>query len=126
MRWALVLLLFAQEADVVQVIDRERMTAQGQLPWVGMITVIARHADGSPARGAISCSGAWFKYQDGPKQDGGWNHPFETDSRGAIILNPFNGTYEEDPMVCTALDKHGHTGSVSFTMPTERQEIVVR
>lgn len=94
MRWALVLLLFAQEADVVQVIDRERMTAQGQLPWVGMVTIIARHADGSPAR-------------------------------GAIILNPFNGTYEEDPMVCTALDKHGHTGSVSFTMPTERQEIVV-
>lgn len=126
MKWFLVLLLAAQEGDVVQIIERERMSAQNQRPFVGMVTVIARHDDGSPARGAISCSGSWFKFQDGPKQDGGWDLPFETDSRGAVVLNPFVGDYEEDPMICTALDKHGHVGRVSFTMPARQVEIIVK
>jgi hypothetical protein len=114
---------FAQDGD--RALELERLTIQERLPFVSMLRVTARHTDGSAARGSISCSGAWFKFQDGPKQEGDWNFPFVTDSTGSIILNPWIGTYEDDPMVCTALDKHGHSGSSSFLLPSRYQEITV-
>lgn len=104
-------------------LDRERDTARGQRPWVAMVRIRAVHADGSPARGSISCSGYWRKFDE--TEQGGWGIPFETDSTGSIIMNPWLGDYEDDLLVCSALDQHSHTGSVGFNMPTSYVEITV-
>lgn len=118
----LITLLLAPQlpADLLQ---QERDSALGSRPWSAMLRIRAVHKDGSPARGSISCSGYWHKFDE--KDLGGWGIPFETDSTGAIVMNPWVGDYEEDLLTCSALDRHNHTGSVSFNMPTNYVEITV-
>lgn len=53
-----------------------------------MVTLIATYPDGSPARGQIRCAGIWFKHADETELLVGEALPFETDSRGAVIVNP--------------------------------------
>lgn len=120
----LTVVLFAQESDVVQQLERERLAVQEPRPFTSMVRVTAVHMDGTPARGSISCTGNWLKFDEKPV--GGWRIPFETDSHGSIILNPWMGDYEEDPLICYATDKHGHQGHVTFTMPSRYAEITVQ
>lgn len=90
-----------------------------------LVTLIARHADGSLARGTIACQGLWFKYQDKKdEQAWDWALPFKTDSRGAIIMNPH---LEDGSMDCTAIDSHLHTGRAQFALePLTTVHITVR
>lgn len=111
--------------DAETQLEHERLSIRaGVLPQVEVVRVRSVHRDGTPARGSISCSGTWRKFDETPTYDE-WL-PFKTDTTGAILLNPWIGDYQDDPMVCSALDRHGHTGSVTFTMPSSYQEITVR
>lgn len=82
-----------------------------------LITIIARHADGRPYRGAIQCSGQWFKHEDGDVVYSGTALPFQTDSRGAIVMNP---KQEDVGMLCWA---GGGQVIVNFSDPTGVYEI---
>ncbi len=124
LRSFLIAVLLAQLPDYDPQLERERFAAEGTPSIMVMVRLTAVHTDGSPARGSISCSGIWRKYDE--TEIGGGGLPFATDSTGSIILNPWIGDYEDDPLTCTALDKHGHQGSIRFTMPSDYQEITVR
>jgi hypothetical protein len=118
MRYALLaLLLYASSVDDVDLEWEEKRTHQSQTEhW--MITLVAQHADGSPARGTISCEGEWWKHGDDPEGDDpgqliNWQ-PFKTDSRGAVIFNPLRN---ENYFNCIARDEHEHMGHVVQRVP---------
>lgn len=101
-------LLLAQSPDDDKAsLERDRLATINGSPY-GLITIIARHVDGSPVRGYISCSGVWMKHEDGGPEEWALNMPFKTDSRGAIVMNP---NIEDEWMVCQSADK-GRRGTV--------------
>lgn len=123
----LLLALVAQQSDVdsVDQLQYEKYAAEGATPFDDMITIQAVHfEDGTPARGTIACNGWWRKFDE--TQQGDYNLPFKTDSRGVIVMNPWIGQYRYGPMICSALDVHGHTGTGAVKMPTNRMLIQVR
>jgi len=104
-------------------LERERLSTGNGSP-LAMITVIARYEDGSPVRGEISCSGNWFKHEDGDPQFSGPALPFRTDSRGAVILNP----HLDDAWIVCWCEQDGQSGKVlvSFDdVPTGVYEMVM-
>lgn len=117
-------LLLAQSHDVVRELQLDLERTRPSTTQSMMIEVQAAHADGSPAKGTIACSGLWRKYDE--QETVGWDLPFDTDSRGVIFLNPWIGTYADgEDLICRAKDKHGHQGVVSIPMPTNYGYIVV-
>ena len=103
-------LLVSQMPDL----DQEfRLTRAGSPQ--GLVTIIAQYPDGRPARGTISCSGWWRKFQEGA-EDYALSMPFVTDSRGAIGMNP---SLDDGWMLCWS-EKDGLTGRVTVTFSTEK------
>lgn len=122
----LIVALFAQEPVID--LDRQVLSTRPHTgTYLELVEIQAVHRDGTGARGVISCSGSWIKYQDSKNQPivAGWNLPFKTDSRGLIILNPGIGDFEEEPMRCASEDSHGHLGFTNFQTPTNRVTIIV-
>ncbi len=103
--------LFAQTPEEVQRdYDRAVGRVQGGSRHA-LVTIRARHEDGTPLRGFIQCSGYWQKYQDRQNDEEiefVKHLPFKTDSRGAIAMNPL---LADEWIFCWASDK-GKTGSV--------------
>jgi hypothetical protein len=120
--WLLAGFLLLQEDPTIRR-DRYRLYDGSKF---AIVTLVAEHADGTPARGWISCDGHWTKHRDEDTTVGGWNLPFTTDARGAIILNPHY--YEDEMLNCRAWDKHLHSGESSFSLieSGDVQRIVVR
>lgn len=120
------LVLYAQvHQDVILELEIARRNAERLRPSTTMkmvFTVIAQHADGSPARGTIACDGEWFKMGAGEQDKAGelvWALPFRTDSRGATIFNPWATDYNDSEgnwffTTCRARTKDGKTGVVNF------------
>lgn len=129
----LALLLFAQSIiavfpeamtqEVYEQLERERFRAKrSEYSNAMMFTVIAERADGRGVRGRIGCEGPWYKMGAGEGDDPGpviEMHPFKTDARGAIILNPYHGFYGEGEWTrCEAWGDDGERGSTTF-MPED-------
>lgn len=117
--------LFAQETD--RPLEQQRDSIYNGT-YYEMVSIQAVHADGTAARGSIACHGDWWKHQDSKNHTfiGGEWFPFETDSRGVVILNPYVEDFPEDPLDCRAVDRHGHTGKTRFTTPAPHIQIIVR
>lgn len=80
---------------------------------LAMVTLIASHPDGSPVRGHIQCAGSWFKHEDDNRRVWhGPSLPFETDSRGAVIMNP---ALADEWIHCWATDR-GRRGDVTVDL----------
>lgn len=128
MKTLLGLMLLAQTADISIDLEQEWHRAIGrERPKHMMITLMAEHMDGTPARGTIGCSGGWFKHADEEETSYGPYLPFTTDSRGAIVLNPGWGDYdEEEPLQCEA--RSGEQRGTVSVVPEDGQRytIVVR
>lgn len=107
-------------------LQREQRRLRGGSDFA-LVEIVAQHSDGSPARGVISCKGEWLKHQDEKKRDQPRVYieslAFNTDSRGAVIFNPWVG----DQMDCTAVDEHLHSGGIDeIAYGTEHFHITVR
>lgn len=116
---ALALLLIGPEPDLEQDYLATRDGSR-----LAMVTVICRRADGRPVRGTIQCAGYWFKHQDGEPVFYGSSLPFQTDSRGAIVMNP---AVADEWMTCWCED-HGTRGEVTVEFahdPAQVVEIVI-
>ena len=115
-------LLLAQTAEPS--LDQQYRSAQGLGSYHALVTLIARHTDGTPVRGYVSCSGWWQKYQDLLTEEEPVfyeNLAFKTDSRGAVVMNPH---IEDGWIYCWSSDKGKHgTVVVQFT-DTEPLHIV--
>lgn len=124
-RGVLVGLLLAQSPDEdMASLEQDRLATINGSPY-GLITIIARHVDGTPVRGYISCSGVWMKHEDGGPEEWALNLPFKTDSRGAIVMNP---RIADEWIVCTSVDR-GRRGTVlvefSDANPVQVVEIIL-
>lgn len=103
---ALLVLLALQAPEPLPLDQEYQRLIGGSNKW--MVTFVARHRDGTPARGSIACEGYWYKFQDASQEQFfSWAYPFATDSRGAVIFNPNEGPEYWD---CTAVDEHLHSG----------------
>lgn len=108
-------LLYASQISMLpaDILQRERNAMRNDTD-VTMFVVTAQYADGQPmTHGYIACEGFWHKYEDEKNPRSGYNIPFEVDSRGGAIFNPWR-TDEEDYITCSATDLTGKRGSVTF------------
>lgn len=86
---ATVWLLYAANLPIN--LDREYRALQQTHTELAMVTIVAQHTDGTPAKGFISCAKGWFKHGEGAEDSDGDSeegYAFATDSRGAVIFNP--------------------------------------
>lgn len=86
---------------------------------LALITLIAQYPDGTPHRGVIQCAGSWFKHQEGPVQYG-TSLPFQTDSRGAIVMNP---ALADEWIVCWA-EHDGAVGKAIVDLTVDPAQVV--
>jgi hypothetical protein len=86
-----------------------------------LVTLIAQHVDGTPVRGYIRCAGWWVKYEDDPARTfAGTSLPFETDARGAIVMNP---QVTDEQIFCWSEDK-GMRGEVSVDLMSRHVVVI--
>lgn len=85
-----------------------------------LLTIQAQTPDGVPVRGEIACTGHWYKYQDGPIQFSGEALPFQTDSRGAIVMNP---SVEDEAITCW-MEHRGQRGTVAINFVADATQVV--
>lgn len=120
-KWALVALLALQTPTLA---DDYRATVGGS--ELAMVTLIATYPDGSPVRGVIRCAGTWFKHADEQTVFFAPELPFQTDSRGAVIMNP----HLDDEWIDCWCEANGYVGRVRVTFsgshPTQIGHIRMR
>lgn len=112
MRTILIVALLMQEPDLI----KDYQHAYGNGSELAMVTLIARYPDGSPVRGFIRCAGTWFKHADEERIFYGPELPFQTDSRGAVIMNP---SVEDEYIECWSQER-GYYGRVRVDFSVER------
>ena len=121
----LVLALLQSDDYGVDVLEQDRLRALGGSPRNTIITIIAQHIDGTPARGTIACAGVWYKHRAEGRGEWAEAYPFNTDSRGAVVFNPLID--DDGLMDCTAVDTHLHSGTIRFPIePRHRAILTVR